>query len=90
MRDPGAVVTGAHFADLVRPYLGQRRLVGDGIVLDRNLRRHAAHGMGAALMTGLDEQPHVRAQYGASIVTCPRSGRTKWGSDASVLMELKM
>ena len=53
MRDPGAVVAGAHLAQLVGAHLVERRVVGGRVVLDRDLRGHAAHGVGAAAMAGL-------------------------------------
>ena len=40
-------------------HLLQRRLVGLRIVLDRDLRRHAAHGVDAAAVAGLDHQQRV-------------------------------
>ena len=62
MGDPGAVMAVAGLALLVGAHLGEGRLVGLRIVLDRNLRRHAAHGEGAAPMAGLDQQlPNRRA-----------------------------
>ena len=48
MRDPGAVVPGLHFAQFILAHFGQRLFVGRRIVLDGNLRRHSAHGVGAA------------------------------------------
>ena len=62
MRHPGAVVAGPHFAQLVLADFVERPLVGFGIVLDGDLRRHAAHGMNSAPVAGLDQQLHVRAQ----------------------------
>ena len=62
MRDPGAVVPFAHLAQLVGAHLVHRLGVGVGIVLDRNLRRHAAHREGAAAVAGLDQQLRVGPQ----------------------------
>ena len=59
MGDPGAVVAVAGLALLVGADLGERRLVGFGVALDRDLRRHAAHGEGAAAVAGLDEQQRI-------------------------------
>ena len=39
-----------------------RLLVGRRVVLDRNLRRHAAHRVNAAPVTRLDQQIDVRFQ----------------------------
>ena len=39
---------------VVRAHLAERLFVGVRIVLDRDLRRHAADGMGAAAVAGLD------------------------------------
>ena len=56
------------FAVLIRAYFGERGLVRGGIILDRNLCGHAAHGKGAALVAGLDQQQrigaHERAGHG--------------------------
>jgi hypothetical protein len=43
--DPGAVVAVACLALLVGAHLGERLVVGLRVVLDRDLRRHAAHGV---------------------------------------------
>ena len=51
-----------HLAQLVGAHLGERRLVGRRVVLDRDLRGHAAHGVDAAAVAGLDEELHVGAQ----------------------------
>ena len=61
MRDPRAVVAVAHFAQLVGADLVERSLVRRRVVLDRNLRRHAAHRVRAAPVTGLDRELRVRA-----------------------------
>ena len=62
VRDPGAVVPVARLALLVGAHLGERFLVRLRVVLDRDLRRHAAHREGAAAVAGLDQQLRVRAQ----------------------------
>ena len=66
MRDPGAVVAGADFAQLVGAHPRHRRGigldVGGGSSADRDLRRHPAHRMRAATVAGLDQQFRVRLQ----------------------------
>ncbi len=62
MRHPGAVVPGMHFAQFVLPHFFERLFVRRRIVLDRNLRRHAAHGVNAAAMAGLNQQIHIGLQ----------------------------
>ena len=91
MRHPGAVVPGLHFAQLVLPDLFERLLIGLRIVLDRNLRGHAAHGVNAAAVAGLDQQVARRScRKWRSIVTWARSGSTKSGRLRNFLMKLKM
>ena len=62
MRDPGAVVAGAGLALLVGADLGQGGGVGGRIVFDRDLRGHAAHGIGAVVVADVDDMRHVRAE----------------------------
>ena len=62
MRDPGAVMARLRLALLVRPHLVHGELVRLRIVPDRDLRRHPAHGMGAAAVTGLDQQVDIGLQ----------------------------
>lgn len=62
--DPGAVVAGAHLAQLVGAHAVHGRVVGGLVVLDGNLRRHAAHGVHAALVARLDEQLDVGVHEG--------------------------
>ncbi|CAH1668847.1 hypothetical protein CHELA40_13198 [Chelatococcus asaccharovorans] len=64
MRHPCAVVTVAGLALLVGAHLGEGGLVGGRIVLHRDLRRHAAHGEGAAAVAGLDQEQRIGAQEG--------------------------
>src|SRR5579871_536335 len=52
MRHPGAIVAGPDFTQLVFAYFGHGRLIGLGVVLDGNLRRHATHRMSTAPMAG--------------------------------------
>ncbi len=61
MRDPGAVVAVAGLALLVLAHLFQRRLVRGRVVLDGNLRGHAAHGVRAALVADADARQGVGA-----------------------------
>ena len=57
MRDPGAVVPGRDLAPLVRAHLARcAASLAAGIVLDGDLRRHAAHRVDAAAVAGLDQQ----------------------------------
>ncbi len=62
MRDPGAVVAGVRLAAFVLGDFRHGARVGLGIVLDRDLRGHAAHGVDAAPVTRLDQQVRVRLQ----------------------------
>ena len=59
MRDPGAVVAVRRLALLVGLHLGERLGVRRFVVLDRNLRRHAAHRVDVAAMARLDQQLRV-------------------------------
>ena len=62
MRDPGAVVPGAYLAQLVGAHARHGGGVGLRVVADRDLRRHAAHGVRAAPVAGMDQQLHVRLE----------------------------
>ena len=62
MGDPRAVVAFAHFPQLVGAHLVERRIVRTRIVLDRNLRRHAAHRVRAPPMARADQKLCVRPQ----------------------------
>jgi len=62
VRDPGAVVTGPDLAQLVLPHLLECRFICGRVVLDRDLRGHAAHRVGAAPMAGLDQEVDVRLE----------------------------
>ena len=61
MRDPGAVAAVGDLAQLVLAHLLDRGFVRRRIVLDRDLRRHAAHRRRAAPVAGLDQQQRVGA-----------------------------
>ena len=89
MRDPGAVVAVAGLALLVGAHLGEGGLVGRRIVLDRDLRRHAAHRERAAAVAGLDQQLANRpAGRRRPSPPAPRSGSTHSGLLArAVLMK---
>ena len=90
MRHPGAVVPRSHFAQLVLAHFFERLFVGGGIVLDGNLRRHAAHGVNAAAVAGLDQQIHVGLQEMPVHRDLARLGSTKSGRLRNFLMKLKM
>ncbi len=62
MCDPGPVVAVGHLAHLVGADLRERGLVRLGVVLDRDLRGHAAHRVDPAPVAGPDEELHVGAQ----------------------------
>ncbi len=74
MRDPGAVVAVGGLALLVGAHLGEGGLVGGRVVLHRDLRRHAAHGEGAAAVAGLDQQQRIGGEEGRAHAPWP-SGR---------------
>ena len=76
VRDPRAVVAVVHLAELVGAHLRERRLVRRRVVLDRDLRGHAAHRVHAAAVAGLDEElRRRRARNALSIVTCAAVGQ---------------
>jgi hypothetical protein len=62
--DPCAIVACARLAELVRAYFGHGGVVGLLVVLDGDLGGHAAHGVDAALVAGLDEQLDVGVHEG--------------------------
>ena len=57
--NPGTVVPVLDFAQLVLPDLAHRNLVRLGIILDRDLRAHAAHRSDLAPVARLDEEANV-------------------------------
>ncbi len=61
VRDPGAVVAVGGFAFLVGADLGEGALVGFGVGLDGDERGHAAHGVDAAAVAGLDAELRIAA-----------------------------
>ena len=61
---PGTVVAGARLAQLVRAHAVHGLVVGGLVVLDGDLRRHAAHGVDAALVARLDEELDVGVHEG--------------------------
>ena len=61
VRDPRAVAAVGGFAQLVRAHFLDRSRVRGRVVLDRDLRGHAAHRVRAAAVAGLDEQQRVSA-----------------------------
>src|SRR5438270_2243095 len=62
MSYPGSIVTGFDLAKLVLADFIESALIGDRIVLDWNLCRHAAHGVNPAAMAGLNQQIDVGLQ----------------------------
>ena len=64
MRHPGAIAAIGDFAQLVLPYFFHCGVVCDGVVLDRNLRRHATHGRCTAPMAGLHQQQGIGPHEG--------------------------
>ena len=75
MGDPGAVMAVARLALLVGAHLGEGRLVRGLVALDRDLRRHAAHGEGAAAVAGLDEQERIGVEERLAHRHLPTVGR---------------
>ncbi len=64
MGDPGAVMAVGGFAFLVGADLVEGRLVRRLVAFDRNLRGHAAHREGAALVAGLYQQQRIGIEEG--------------------------
>ena len=62
--DPGAVVAGTDLAQLVGADVLHGLVVGGLVVLDGDLGSHAAHGVDAALVAGLDEELDVGIHEG--------------------------
>lgn len=54
------IMAGAHLPQLVRAHAIHRLVVRLLVILDRNLRCHAAHGVHPTLMARLDQQLHIR------------------------------
>ena len=61
VRHPRAVATVGDFAELVLAHFFEGGLVGYGIVLDRNLCGHSAHGRGASLVAGFHQRKRISA-----------------------------
>ena len=59
VRDPRPVASVVHFAELVLANFRKRNFVGRGVILDRDLRRHSAHGRGTAAMAGFHQEQRV-------------------------------
>ncbi len=83
VRHPGTIVAVAGFALLVGADAGEGGVVGGGVVLDRDLRRHTAHSKGAAAMAGLDQLLRIGAQEG---VAHPHL-RAVWGNERRMLAQ---
>ncbi len=66
MGDPGAVMAVLGFAFLVGADLVEGGLVGGFVALHGDLRRHAAHREGAALMAGLHEKERIGVEEGVA------------------------
>ena len=62
VRDPRAIVPIRSFAHFVGVDFCQRGLVGRRITLDRNLRRHPTHRVGAVPVTHVDHVQRIRAE----------------------------
>ncbi len=62
MADPGTIMPVARLALLVLAHLEHGQFIGRRIILDGDLRRHAAHGMHTAPVAGLDQQQRIRLQ----------------------------
>jgi hypothetical protein len=60
--DPGAVVAVAGFALLVGAHARECDLVGPGVVLDGDLRRHPAHRESSAAVAALDHELRICPQ----------------------------
>ena len=67
-----------------------RGVVGDRVVLDRDLRGHAAHRERAAAMAGLDQQLRVRPQEVRRHRHLRAVGQHVVRVAANFLMKLKM
>ena len=61
MRHPCAVVAFSRLAQFVGAHLVQSRLIGCGVIANRYLRRHPAHGMRPAAMTNFDDMQRIIA-----------------------------
>ena len=59
-------MTRLHFALLILTHLIQSLFIRDGIVLDGDLRGHAAHGVNAAAVAGLNQQLHIQSSGNAA------------------------
>ena len=64
MRDPGAVMAGLGLALLVGAHLGEGDAVDLLVAPVGDLRRHAAHGEGAAAVAGPDQQLRIGVEEG--------------------------
>src|SRR5262245_25026579 len=62
MRHPCPIMPGMDLAEFVLANLVECSFVRDGIVLDRNLSSHSAHGMNTPSMARLDKQVDIGLQ----------------------------
>lgn len=83
--NPGTVVAGAHFAQLVGLDLCHGGVVGGLVGLDGDLSGHSAHGVDASLVAGLDEQLDVGVHEGAGHGDGVAVGKDKVGVLAEAL-----
>ncbi len=85
--DPGAIVAGADFAEFILAHAVERALIGFRIVLDGDLRGHAAHGVNAAAVAGLDEELHIALEEVALHGDLRAIGQDETGEVAELLNE---
>lgn len=62
--NPGSIMSSSDLAKLVSADLSHRNFIRLGVVLDRNLCRHATHSSDLAPMASLDEQTNVGIHEG--------------------------
>ena len=62
MGDPCSIVPGFYLAQFVGSHLFERLFIGGGIVANRNLGRHAAHGVNTAPVASLNQEFNVGTQ----------------------------
>lgn len=84
VRNPGAVVASADFAELVLSHVVHGGVVGFLVVLDGDLSGHAAHGVHAATMACLDEKTDIGVHEGHG----HGDARSIWEDEVGILAEL--
>lgn len=85
VRHPCAVMPGLDFAQLVRHDGRHGLVVGFLVVLDGDLRCHAAHGVDAALVAGLDQELDIGGHEGDGHCDCGTVGEDELGVLAEAL-----